>query len=360
MWGPPLRIVVGNDWVVFRMVIRRADHPDSSGALRSHRRTFSFPVDGFVLAILGAVGVASLLPISGVAAVVFDDVTTVAIAVLFFMYGGRLSREEVWAGFRHWQLHLMILGFTFVVFPVIGQVLRLLEPWMLSPELMAGVLFLCAVPSTVQSSITFTSISGGNVAGAVVSASLSNLLGVVITPVLVVITMGGAGGFTISGSSVVDLVLHILVPFLVGQCVQPWVSGWLKRNHAWLKRVDQGIIVAVVYSAFSRGMVERMWSRVSVGDLVVLVLVVLVVLVFVLWLTWWLSGVLGFEWADRVAIQFCGTKKSLATGVPMALVLFPGAMVGLMVLPIMLFHQAQLMVCAVLARRHSLVESRQR
>lgn len=310
-------------------------------------------LDGFVLAILGAVLVATLLPVRGTAAVWFDTAVQVGIAVLFFMYGGRLRPDEALAGLRHWRLHVVILGFTFVAFPVIGQGLALLDPWLLPSALVSGLLYMCAVPSTVQSSIAFTSIAGGNVAGAVVSASVSNLLGVFLTPLIVVLTMSGSSGFAFDFGGVLDLVWQILLPFVLGQLSRPFTANWLTANNAWLKMVDRGIIVAVVYSAFSRGTAENMWALVSPSDLLILLGVVCVVLAVMLWLTWWLPGLMGFTRGDRIAIQFCGTKKSLATGVPMALVLFPGATVGLLVLPIMVFHQVQLMVCSVLAARYA-------
>ncbi|MDO5698650.1 MAG: bile acid:sodium symporter family protein [Dermatophilus congolensis] len=316
-------------------------------------RRFLPKFDGFILSILVAVLVASVLPAGGVVAEAFDWVVKVAIALLFFMYGGRLEPREALAGLRHWRLHLVILAFTFAVFPLIGQAMRLLEGWLLPEVLLAGMLYLCVIPSTVQSSIAFTSIAKGNVAGAIVSASASNLIGVVLTPLLVALTMGTAGHVALNFGAVWDLVLQILLPFVLGQFSRPWTAGWLQKNKNWLKYVDRGIIVAVVYSAFSRGMREGMWSLVGLGDLLVLLAVVLVLLAFMLWLTSWAARRLGFNREDRIAIQFCGTKKSLATGLPMALVLFPGQPVGLLVLPMMVFHQVQLMACSVLAARYA-------
>ncbi len=318
------------------------------------RHRISLPrIDGFIVAIVIAVIVATLFPVGGVAAGWFDLGVKIAIAVLFFMYGGRLAPREALAGLRHWRLHCVILAFTFVVFPVLGLAMRALEGWLLPPVLMSGMLYLCAIPSTVQSSITFTSIAKGNVAGAIVSASVSNLAGVFLTPIIVVLTMSSAGKTTFDLSQVGDLCLQILLPFLAGQLSRRWTAAWLARNNAWLKLVDRGIIVAVVYSAFSRGMREHMWVMVSPRDMLMLVLVALVLLAFMLWLTAAVARRLGFSRADQIAVQFCGTKKSLATGLPMALVLFPGQAVGLLVLPIMVFHQAQLMACSVLAQRYS-------
>lgn len=314
-------------------------------------------VDGFLVAILGAVLVATLLPAGGAFADGFDVAIKVAIAVLFFMYGGRLEPREALEGLRHWRLHLTILAFTYVAFPLVGLALRPLQGRALSDVLFAGVLYVCAIPSTVQSSITFTSIARGNVAGAIVSASASNLIGVVLTPLIVALTMRGQteGGSAagIDAGAVVDLCLQILVPFLVGQVSRRWTAEWLAANNSWLKLVDRSVIVAVVYSAFSRGMREHMWALVGWGDLAVLVAIVLGILALMLWATVAIARALGFDRGDRIAIQFCGTKKSLATGLPMAVVLFPADRVGLLVLPLMLFHQAQLMACSVVAQRYA-------
>lgn len=309
-------------------------------------------IDGFILAIFAAVGIAAVLPAQGRAVPVVDGAVTVAIAVLFFLYGARIHPREALAGLKHWRLHVVILAFTFVVFPIIGVLLRFLPEALLQPGLYAGVLFLTLLPSTVQSSIAFTSIAGGNVPGAIVSASVSNLLGVFVTPLLVLALMATTGEVSFHSSSIVDLCLQLLVPFILGQLARPWIGGFMTRHAAALKYVDRGSIVLVVYSAFSTGMREHIWSQVSwVGVLQLIVLSVLLVL-FMLWLTRFTAERLGFDRGDMLAIQFCGTKKSMATGLPMAAVLFAGQPVGLLVLPLMIFHQIQLMMCAWLSARY--------
>jgi len=238
------------------------------------------------------------------------------------------------------------------LFPLIGLALRPLSSTWLSPQLYSGLLYLCLVPSTVQSSIAFTSIARGNVAGAIVSASASNLLGVFVTPALVVLVMAGANG-RIGLSQITDIVVQLLLPFVLGQLSQRWTARFVKAHNAPLKLVDRGVVVLVVYAAFSQGMSEHMWSQVDGPQLVVLVAVCLVLLALMLVVTWYVPKRMGFSREDNIAIQFCGTKKSLATGLPMAQVLFAGAGVGLLVLPLMIFHQAQLMACSVLAQRYA-------
>ena len=309
-------------------------------------------IDRFLLAIVGAALLASVLPAQGAAVTVVDWATKVAVAVLFFVYGVRLKPEQALAGLTHWRLHLTILSLTYLLFPLVGWALQVLSPWALSPALYAGVLYLTLLPSTVQSSINFTSIAKGNVAGAIVSASASNMLGVFLTPLLCWALMTTSGGIAIDPSSILDIVGQLLVPFVLGQLSRRWTADWVAARPR-LKLFDQGVVVLVVYSAFSAGMREHMWQQVGVTDLAVLLGVCLVVLAVMLWFSRWLAIRLGFDRADVIAIQFCGTKKSLATGLPMANVLFAGSPIGLLVLPLMLFHQAQLMACGSLAGRYA-------
>ncbi|MFD3514636.1 bile acid:sodium symporter family protein [Streptomyces sp. NPDC058657] len=309
------------------------------------------PVDAYVLALIATVALASLLPVSGTAAGVLDKVTAGAIALLFFLYGAKLSTAEIWAGLRHWRLHLTVLAATFVVFPLLGLAARGLVPHVLTPQLYSGLLFLCLVPSTLQSSITFTSIARGNVPAALCAGSFSSLVGIVATPLLAAALIGGdAVGF--SGGSVLRIVAQLLVPFVLGQLLRRWVGGFLSRHRKALGYFDRGSILLVVYAAFSAGMVGGIWSQVSPARLGALLLVEAALLAVMLWLTWYGSRRLGFPRGDRLAIQFAGSKKSLAAGLPMASVLF-GAHASLAVLPLMLFHQMQLMVCAVIARRRA-------
>ncbi|GAA1459109.1 bile acid:sodium symporter family protein [Williamsia maris] len=310
-------------------------------------------IDGFILAILATVGVATLLPARGEFAGITSWVVVAAIALLFFLYGARMHPREALEGLRHWRLHLTILAFTFALFPLIGLALKPIAPHVLGDDVYTGVLFLCLVPSTVQSSIAFTSIARGNVAGAIVSASASNLLGVILTPLLVVALISSTGGITISWTSILTIVLEILVPFIVGQLARPLIGGWLTRHAKPTKLVDRGSIVLVVYSAFSEGMREHIWSTVQWWQVLVLIAGSIVLVGALLWLTGFVGRRLHFRRADTIAIQFCGTKKSLATGLPMAAVLFSGSNVGLIVLPLLVFHQIQLMMCAWWAGRLS-------
>lgn len=308
-------------------------------------------LDPYIAAIVGMVVLASLLPATGDAAHWVGRVTTAAIALLFFLYGARLSREAVVAGLTNWRLQLTVFASTYGVFPVLGLLFSaVLKPW-LGPEIAAGLLYLSLLPSTVQSSIAFTSIARGNVAAAICSASFSNLIGVVLTPLLVGALMSAHGG--ISADAVRDIALQLFLPFLLGQAVRRWVGPWITRHKQLTGYVDRGSILLVVYSAFSEGVNAGLWHQVDAKSLAGMLVASLVLLAIVLVLTTVGSRALGFNTADEIAIVFCGSKKSLASGLPMANILFAGQAVGLIVLPLMLFHQVQLMACAAIARRYA-------
>ncbi|MFD8676215.1 bile acid:sodium symporter family protein [Streptomyces seoulensis] len=309
------------------------------------------PIDPYIALLLGTVGLAALLPARGVAADVASGASTAAIAFLFFLYGARLSTREAMDGLRHWRLHLTVLACTFVVFPLLGLAARGLVPVLLTQPLYQGLLFLTLVPSTIQSSIAFTSIARGNVPAAICAGSFSSLVGIVVTPLLASVLLGNSGG-GFSADSLLRIVLQLLVPFLAGQLLRRWIGGFVARHKKVLGLVDRGSILLVVYTAFSEGMAQGIWHQVSVPRLGALLLVEAVLLAVMLALTWYGARALGFGRGDRIAIQFAGSKKSLASGLPMAGVLF-GAHASLAVLPLMLFHQMQLMVCAVIAKRRA-------
>lgn len=311
-----------------------------------------FLPDRFTSALVGTVLLATVLPCSGVAAEAVSQLAVVAIGLLFFLHGAKLRRAEVLAGMGHWRLHLLIFLFTFVFFPLLGMLGQWLMPNLFPAPLWIGMLFICALPSTVQSSIAFTSIARGNVPAAICSAAASNLFGIFLTPVLVGAMLQAHGG-SIALSKIWDIVLQLLVPFVAGHLLRPLIGGWVDRHRILLNATDRGSILLVVYSAFSAAVVEGLWHVVPLPTLGLIVAANAVLLGIVLCATRWGSRRLGFSRDDEIAIVFCGSKKSLAAGVPMANVLFAGPTLGLIVLPLMIFHQMQLMVCAWLARRYA-------
>lgn len=308
-------------------------------------------LDPLLIGLAVTVVLAALLPARGAAGHAASIAAEVAIALLFFLYGLRLSPQQAWHGVRQWRLHLLVLAATFVLFPLLGLAARALVPSVLTLDLYRGVLFLCLVPSTLQSSVAFTSIARGHVSAAIVSASLSNLLGIVLTPLLVVLLMNTGGAIRVDGGALRDIVVQLLLPFGAGQLARPWIAELLVRYGAVVKVVDRASILLVVYAAFSMGVVQGLWSSVDPWRLVLVFLVTLVLLAVVLAATAAIGRLTRLDRGDAVVLLFCGSKKSLASGLPIALVFFPAATVGLIMLPLMIYHQVQLVVCAVIASR---------
>ncbi len=308
-------------------------------------------LDPFVLALVAVALLGTFLPVTGDALDGLDVVVKVAVALLFFLYGARLSPAETWRGLRSWRLHASILAMTYVAFPLLGLLGRAATDPVLPAGLATGVLLLTLVPSTVQSSVAFTAVARGNVAGAVVGASLSNLLGVALTPLLVALLLGGRGEVSVSGSTVLAIVLQLLVPFALGTLSRPLTAAAVKRWHPVLSRYDRLTILLVVYASFSEGAEADVWSHVALPSALAVVGVCVLLLAAGLGLSALLGRVVGLAPADRVPLLFCGSHKSLAAGLPMLAVLFASDDFALAVLPLMLYHQLQLIVCAWLSAR---------
>lgn len=306
-------------------------------------------VDSFIAALFVMVVLATLLPARGAGAQAASLVADAGIVLLFFLHGARLSREAIRDGARHWRLHGATGAVTYLLFPLLGLAMSFIPG--LDPALAIGLLYLTLLPSTVQSAIAFTAMARGNVAAAVCSAAFSNLAGIFLTPLLVALLITGRSG-GLSGDAVLTIAGQLLLPFLAGHALRPWIGDWIGRQKRLTTTADRGAILLVGYASFSAAVVEGLWSQVSWADLALLVGLSTVLLVLVLWLTSLLGRALGFSREDAIVLQFCGSKKSLATGVPMAGVLFPASQLGAILLPVMIFHQIQLMVCAVLARRY--------
>jgi len=309
-------------------------------------------IDRYLLLLIAAVALAAVLPARGSGARVADVAVFAAIGLLFFLYGVRLAPRAVIDGLLHWRLQSLVFSSTFVLFPLLGLVYTAAFSRWLDPTLSVGIMFVCVLPSTVQSSIAFTSIARGNVPAALCSASVSNLFGMVMTPLLVALLLSASGsGFSVSALE--DIALQLLLPFVLGQAARPIIGGWVHRHGRVTSMVDRGSILLVVYAAFSAGMVAGIWQQIDLLSLALVLLIDLLLLGTVLLVTTLGSRAAGFSKADEIAIVFCGSKKGLAGGISMANILFPAHAVGLIVLPLMLFHQAQLFACATLAQRYA-------
>lgn len=307
-------------------------------------------VDGYMILLLCMVVLGAVAPASGVVAEGLKTVTFAAVSLLFFLYGAKLDSRTVLAGLTNWRLQLLVFLATYVLFPLSGLGVAAISGTFLPAKLLAGLIFLAILPSTVQSSIAFTALAGGNVAGAICAASVSNLIGVVLAPALAAILLSqGDGGA--SFDAVLRLLGQILLPFVLGQVMRPLLKDWLARHRSLTLLVDRGAILLIVYSAFSAGTVAGLWHILPTTALIELIGLVGVWLAVLMGTMMFVGASAGLQREDRVALLFCGSTKSLASGLPIATALFPVDQLAITILPLMVYHLLQLLTCAWMAQR---------
>jgi sodium/bile acid cotransporter 7 len=320
----------------------------TAATVRRLRRSSRW-VDLFVVLVLVTLAGAALFPPDEEVRPALSTAGGIAVATQFFISGLRLPSSAALKGLKAWRLHLVIVAFSFVLFPLLGFGMAAGSSWYLNHELVAGLLFLTMLPTAVQTATTFTGIAGGNTAAAVCAASISNLLGVVATPLLVAIALGSSSGMNVS--SVAKIGLQIVAPFILGQLLHKLTVKWTERWAPALKVMDRAAILLVVYGAFGAAVAGGVWHRIPPAQLAVAAGVCAFMLALTLWITSLVGRKLGFAAADATAIMFCGSEKSLATGLPLSAILFPGPLGGVVILPVIMYHAMQLIVCAGIARR---------
>lgn len=316
-----------------------------------------FRIDPFTLLLLGAIVLASFLPVRGDAADILATLGTLAVALLFFLHGAALSRQQIIDGATHWRLHILITSLTFVFFPLavlpINAINDFAPRWM-PEDLGLGFLYLGVLPSAVSSSIAYTAMARGNVPAAICSAAASNVFGMMLTPflLLLLVSTSGSGDFSVA-EALQDIVLQLLLPFAVGHAMRPWLGGLLARNETITSRYDQCVIWLIVYSAFSHSVESGLWHNLPLSAIFLAIVLCFALLGFFMLMARFLVRRFGFSLEDEAAVVFCGSKKSLASGLPMAKVLFSGHPgFGMIVLPIMCYNQIQVIVGAILAQKY--------
>jgi len=309
----------------------------------------------FLLGMVGAVLVATLFPSFGAKGgpMHADVATDAGIFCIFLFHGMALSTQSLCDGMSRWKLHLLVQTLTFVVFPLLWFPFRLAFGGLIPAGLMLGFLYLCALPSTISSSVAMTAIAKGNVPAAIFNATLSSLIGIFLTPAIVSLVTGLGGGASLPlGHAIANISLMLLLPFALGQALRPLVAGWMVRYKKYISTFDKLVILMLVYGTFCDAATSGLWTENGFGELAVTLLGAALLLGLGLTLSSRLSRKLGLPIEDRITAIFCGSKKTLAAGVPMARVLFDGnPALGLIVLPIMFYHSLQLFACSVLANR---------
>ncbi|HYP78140.1 MAG TPA: bile acid:sodium symporter family protein [Polyangiaceae bacterium] len=324
--------------------------------------------DWFLLGMGVAVALAWLFPGPGAkgGSLHPELLNKLGVALIFFLHGLSLSLAALAAGVRNWRLHLLVQACTFLLCPVLGLLLLRVVGDRLSLDLRTGLFFLCALPSTVSSSVALTAAARGNVPAAVFNATLSSLLGVLLTPLWLSVVLGATGQALPIASVILDLLEWLVLPLFVGQLLRPLLGAFAARHKPRISVVDRLTILLLVYTSFCDSVRDGVWH--SGGNaLLVSTLSSIALLAAAMLIIWHVGRALEFPLADRIVALFCGSKKTLASGVPMARLIFgahPG--LGIILLPIMLYHPLQLVVGGWLAGRfaraspHAGADDRQR
>ncbi|MCU1579389.1 MAG: bile acid:sodium symporter [Rhodoglobus sp.] len=313
-------------------------------------------IDPFVVILLATLATSILIPVPGPVLTVGRVLTNGSIVILFLVYGLRLPTGEVLRGLRNVRLQGSVLATTFVIFPILGIALHGIVQPIVGSDLAFGLLYVTLMPSTITSSAAYTSMAGGNVPGAITAATLSNVLGFLLTPALVLLLMNQSGGAGIGGGWVV--LVQLILPFGVGQILQPLVGEWIRQHH-WVSLIaDRGAILIAVFTSVAVATAGGMWRGMAWSVVVGLVLAEATLLVLVIGVLLVLARVQGMPKGDRVALVMAGSAKSLGTGLPMALVLFPAPVAALVSVPVIVFHQLQLIASAIMVRNRSIAVGR--
>lgn len=312
--------------------------------------------DSFLIGMVSAVILASFFPWVGKSGGLLhaDVLADYGIAAVFFLHGMGIPTEKLRAGLVRWRLHLLVQSFTFLIFPLLGLLLYFSVGHWLPPYLMLGFFYLCALPSTISSSVAMTGAARGNVPAAVFNATLSSLIGIVLTPVIISLVATTTGATLSLREAIIDIGTLLLLPFVLGQILHQWLGAWFARYKPYTNGFDKAVILLLVFSSFCDSVAAGLWRDYGIGVLLATLALAALLLATALTLTWRTARALKLPVEDEIVAVFCGSKKTLASGVPMAKVLFgshPG--LGLIVLPIMFYHQLQLIVAAVLAERYA-------
>jgi len=309
-------------------------------------------LDPLIFGLVIAVAIASVYPATGRGFTVVDAASKLAISLLFFLHGAKLSRDAVISGIVDWPLHGIVLIASYVMLPIFGVTLAHLFAGYVDPTLLTGLIFLAILPSTVQSSIAFTAIAGGRVPAAICAATLSNLSGVFLTPLLATLLINTQTGVTIAPGAGQVILIQVLMPFAIGQMFRPLIRRHIENQRRLIAIIDRLSILLVVFAAFSEAVNHGLWKTLGAPDLAKIVMIAALFLMLAIGGTYTAGRFLRLPRESRIVLLFCGSKKSLMSGVPIAAALFPAKAIGSIILPVMIYHQLQIFLCAIIAAEY--------
>ena len=309
-------------------------------------------LDPLIFGLVIAVAIASVYPATGRGFTVVDAASKLAISLLFFLHGAKLSRDAVISGIVDWRLHGIVLIASYVMLPIFGVTLAHLFAGYVDPTLLTGLIFLAILPSTVQSSIAFTAIAGGRVPAAICAATLSNLSGVFLTPLLATLLINTQTGVTIAPGAGQVILIQVLMPFAIGQMFRPLIRRHIENQRRLIAIIDRFSILLVAFAAFSEAVNHGLWKTLGAPDLAKIVMIAALFLMLAIGGTYTAGRFLRLPRESRIVLLFCGSKKSLMSGVPIAAALFPAKAIGSIILPVMIYHQLQIFLCAIIAAEY--------
>jgi len=311
----------------------------------------------FLVGMVIAIALATITPELGKSGglIHLDKLTGIGVAIVFFLHGLGLSPAAIKAGISNWRMHIYIQLATFVAYPLLWVIFGDLLLAYMPAALAFGFCYLFVLPSTISSSVAMTSVGKGNVPGAIFNASLSSILGIFITPLLIQAFMGFEGVQLDLMASIISISKLLLLPMIAGQLARPILLRFAEKHKAVVSKVDKYVILLIVYNAFCDSVANGIWGSFSIEMLITSIIICTLVLLFMVHLIQWGARRSKFELADEVAVVFCATKKTLAAGIPMATVIFgSNPDLGMILLPIMLYHPIQIFYCAILASRYAI------
>lgn len=305
------------------------------------------------MAIIAVVMIAYLFPEPGSeqSAIPLDTISSIGVSLIFFFYGLKLSPEKIKSGLKNWKLHVLIQASTYLLFPAI---VIIAYPFFKETHFAVWLafLFLAALPSTVSSSVVMVSIAKGNIPAAIFNASISGLIGIAITPLWVGLFLEQTAADFDLGHIYLKLLTEILLPVVLGLLLQRFGHAYTVRYNKYLTLFDKAIVLLIVYKSFAESFEKKVFSTVSLLDLVVIALIVVLLFYGIYWIIGLIARRLGFNREDMITARFCGTKKSLVHGTVFSKVLFPASMpVGIILLPLMLFHAIQIFIVSIIASK---------
>lgn len=310
----------------------------------------------FLFGMIAAVILGSLFPAFGASGGALHSETTVnlGIAIVFFLHGIGLPLESLRRGMLAWRVHIVVQSLTYILFPLLWLLFNALFKQWMPRDLMLGFCYLAALPSTISSSVAMTALARGDIPVAIFNATLSSLLGIVFTPLLISL-LGNTDAHGLSlGETMLNIAKMLLLPIVIGQALRPLVGDWFRRIKPYTNPIDRLVILFIVYAAFCNSAQSGLWQQNGISLIGITFVGCAIFLAVVLWLSTYIAQRLRFKREDEIATVFCGSKKTLASGVPMAALIFgPIPALGMIVLPIMLYHQLQLFVCSWLAHRYA-------